>query len=314
MMVDPLGVGIQVSLPAAAKATFARTIMAASIGNALQFYDFIVFGYFAVQIAGAYFPASEGTRALLLTFGTYGVSFLARPFGAIVLGSYGDRHGRRAALSMSILLMTAGTFLMACMPAYRTIGWAAPAGILAARLLQGFATGGEFGAATAFMAEHARVGQRDLFASLQFATQTFSSVMASCVAWAVAALLTPAALQAWGFRIPFVLGLVIAPVGVYVRQRLPETPEFAASVPHIAPVRTLLVRHWLQVLLAACLIAGSTAGTYLEIYLPTFAQVQLHIEAAGSFLASVVVSLAAILVTLAASWWSDRTASVLSRK
>jgi len=282
-------------------------ILAAAVGNALEFYDFIVFGYFAIPIARAYFPSSPGARPLLLTFGTYGVSFLARPLGAIVLGGLGDRHGRRAALSVSILLMTLGTLLTACMPGYDAIGRLAPVGILAARLLQGFSTGGEFGAATAFMVEHASPRRRDLFASLQFVTQMFSSVIASAVALAVTAFLTPASLQAWGFRIPFVLGLAIAPVGLYLRRHVDETPAFMASAPPEAPVRQLVRAHGVQVVLAAGLIAGATAGTYLEIYMPTFAQTRLHIDAADSFLASLAVSVVGIVVTLLAADRSDRS-------
>jgi MHS family proline/betaine transporter-like MFS transporter len=281
-----------------------RTIMAASVGNVLEFYDFTVFGYFATQIATAFFPDAHKT-GLLLAFGTYGVSFLARPLGAVFLGSYADRRGRRASLTLSILLMTLGTLMIAAMPGYATIGVAAPLGILAGRIIQGFSTGGEFGSSTAFMIEHAP-GRRGFFGSLQFVSQSLASLMGSGVALAVSASLSPHALQAWGFRLPFLLGLLIAPVGIYVRRHVAESPAYQTSVPHEAPIAELVRRHGWRLVLAACTIAGGTAGTYIGIYIPTYAQHQLHMSISGSFAAPVAASIAGLVVTPLAAHVSDR--------
>ena len=221
------------------------------------------------------------------------------------LGSYADRHGRRASLSLSILLMTIGTLLIALMPTYATIGIVAPLGVLAGRIVQGFSTGGEFGGATAFMIEHAP-GQRGLFGSMQFVSQTVATLLGSGIALAVSVILTPHALGAWGFRVPFLLGLLIAPVGIYVRRHVDETPAYAAAIPHSAPVAELFSQHWARMALAACIIAGGTAGTYLAIYIPTYAQHQLHLSITGSFAAPFIGNIIGLVVTPAAAHLSDR--------
>ena len=199
--------------------SLAWVVATASVGNALEWYDFSVFGYFASQIAAAFFPTAGSTRGLLLTFGTYGVSFLARPLGAAILGSYADRRGRRASLTASIVLMTFGTAMMAVMPGYATIGRLAPAGILAARLIQGFSAGGEFGGATAFMIEHAE-RRAGFFGSFQFTSQAASAILGSGVGWGLSAVLSASTLSAWGFRLPFLFGLLIGPVGFVVRRHI----------------------------------------------------------------------------------------------
>jgi len=281
----------------------AKLIAAASAGNALEFFDFTVYGYFATQIAAAFFPGGELT-SLLLTWGTYGTAFLARPLGALVIGSYADRHGRRAAMTMSILLMTIGTAMMAFMPRASSIGLVAPFGVLAARLLQGFSAGGEFGGATAFMLEHG--GSRGgLVASFQFISQSVSSLAGSLVAYLTAQILSPHALHNWGFRIPFVIGLLICPVGLYLRRAVNETAVFQATEKTARPARVVLRRHWGQILLAAGTIAAGTAGTYLVIYLPSYAQHDLHMSAADSLAVPVLGALAALLVTPISAHWSD---------
>jgi MFS family permease len=239
-----------------------RIIVAASMGNALEWYDFTVFGYFALQISAAFFPATTQANALLLTWGTFGASFLARPLGAVVLGSYADRKGRRAAMTASILLMSVGTLLMAVIPGYASIGFAAPVCVLLARLMQGFSAGGEFGGATAFMIEHGQK-RRGFFGSFQFTSQSLAQAAGAGTAWALSAFLSAHALHDWGFRIPFLIGLLIGPVGFYVRRHVDETPVFDAATADKAPALALLRAHPGRVLLGATTIAAGTAGTYL---------------------------------------------------
>jgi MFS transporter, MHS family, proline/betaine transporter len=157
--------------PAPKSASGALQIAAATIGNALEWFDILIYGYFATTIAGVFFPNSNPAVSLLLTFGSFGLSYLARPLGAVVLGAYADRSGRKTALALSIRLMVIGTAAMALMPSYATVGLIAPIGIFAARLLQGFAVAGEFGSSTAFMVEHS-ARRKAFFASWQFTVST----------------------------------------------------------------------------------------------------------------------------------------------
>jgi MHS family proline/betaine transporter-like MFS transporter len=279
-----------------------RVVVAASVGNALEWYDFVIYGIMAPQIAAAFFP----NKSLLLAFATYGVSFLARPVGAAVLGSYADRRGRRAALSLTIWLMALGTLLLVIMPTYAAIGPASAFGILGARLLQGFSAGGEFGGSTALMIEHAprRAG---FFGSFQNTTQSLAFVLGSGVAWAVAALMPHAALADWGFRLPFVLGLLVAPAGLYVRRHVPETARLDMPAARAAPVRDVLRAYPGRILLGACTIAAGTASTYLNVYLPTYAQKHLHMASGTSFGVTFAVAVLPIFVTPLAAHLSDRT-------
>ncbi len=178
----------------------ARLIIAASVGNALEFYEILVYGYFAVTIAKVFFPAADPAVSILVTLGTFGASFLARPVGAIFLGEYGDRKGRKRALTLSILLMTIGTGLMTIMPSYSSIGILAPALVIAARLLQGFSVGGEFASSTAFLVEH-RPDRAGFFASWQWSSQGFAAVIATGLGVLLTSTLAAADLQSWAWRI-----------------------------------------------------------------------------------------------------------------
>src|ERR1700744_6715616 len=178
-----------------AEKSIPRLIGATSIGNALEWYDITIYGYFAVYLSKAFFPNDDQTTALLLTFGTFGLRYLARPVGGVLLGAYADRHGRKASLLISIVLMTLGTLTVAVMPSYGTIGILAPIMVLLARLVQGFSAGGEFGSSTAFLVEH-RPEQRGFVASWQFASQGLSNLLASCFGVGLPAWMAPAALNA----------------------------------------------------------------------------------------------------------------------
>ncbi len=271
------------------RAMVRRIVFSSSIGNALEWFDFLVYGYFAPVIAKQFFPVHDEWLSTLLAIGTFGISFLMRPLGAIVLGVYGDRKGRKAALTLAIALMMAGTLAMAVMPPYATIGLAAPLLVLLARLVQGFAVGGEFGSATAFMVEHSST-RRGYYASWQFASQGAAAILAAAFGSLLALWLPPAELASWGWRVPFFFGLVLGPVGYYIRSHLDETPEFLANREAMAAQRPVAGtsepagRRWLDLLLAVGIVAQSTVGVYiLQLYMPLYAVKQLHMAAATSF-------------------------------
>jgi MHS family proline/betaine transporter-like MFS transporter len=277
-----------------------KEIVAASIGNALEFYDLLIYGYFAVVIGRLFFPSDNETTSLLLSVGSFGISFLMRPLGAMVLGSYADRAGRKVSLTLSILIMMAGTLLITFTPSYQQIGVAAPLIIIVARMLQGFSTGGEFGAATAFMVEHAEARRRGFFASWQLSTQGLATVLAAGVSALLSHLLTDAQLSDWGWRVAFGVGLLIGPVGFYIRSQIDETPDFqkaAMDTPERTPLRTVLVTGRRSLLLAIGVVAGATAFNYVhKLYMPTYALKQLHIEATSSYVGALVTGVTLMLM------------------
>lgn len=284
-----MGMGSSASNAPLGRGMVRRIVFSSSIGNALEWFDFLVYGYFAPIIAKQFFPVHDEWLSTLLAIGTFGISFLMRPLGAIVLGVYGDRKGRKAALTLAIALMMAGTLAMAVMPPYASIGIAAPLLILLARLVQGFAVGGEFGSATAFMVEHSSA-KRGYYASWQFASQGAAAILAASFGGVLAWWLAPEQLQAWGWRVPFFFGLLLGPVGWYIRSHLDETPEFVANQQERreadgrATHEPSLARQWVNVLLAVGIVAQSTVGVYiLQLYMPMYAVKQLHMAAATSF-------------------------------
>jgi MFS transporter, MHS family, proline/betaine transporter len=286
-----------------------RIIAAGSIGNALEWYDLLLYGYFAVTLANVFFPKGNETVSLLATFGTFGVSYLVRPLGAIVLGAYGDRAGRKASLMVSILLMVIGTLMMALMPSYAAIGVLAPIGVLVARLIQGFSVGGEFGSATSFLVEHGP-DRKGFLASWQWSGQGLAALLASAFGVVLTTTLAPADLQSWGWRIPFIFGLLIGPVGFYIRSHVEETPEFEQLETSAAPVRDVVVGQWSQVLLAIGAVVLSTSSNYVILYMPTFAIKQLGLPQSSGFIATLI---GAAILTIGAPMighWSDKVGRI----
>src|ERR1700757_980629 len=198
-----------------------KLIVATSVGNALEGFAISSYAYFAVYISKAFFPANDPTTSLLLTFGTFGLSFLIRPIGGIMLGAYADRYGRKASLLASIVMMTFGTLAVAVMPTFATIGVLAPLLVVIARLVQGFSAGGEFGSSTAFLVEH-MPHRRGFVASWQFASQGLSGLLGAGFGALLTSTLSEADLQSWGWRIPFLFGVLIGPVGLYIRNNIED--------------------------------------------------------------------------------------------
>ena len=293
------------ALPEAAQEkSFTKLVVAVSIGNALEWYDISSYGYFAVYVSRAFFPNSDPAISLLLTFGTFGLAFLIRPIGGVVLGAYADRHGRKASLMISIVLMTFGTLLIAIMPTYESIGILAPIAVLAARLVQGFSAGGEFGSSTAFLVEH-MPDRRGFIASWQFASQGLGQVLSSAFGVGLTIWMTTADMNAWGWRIPFLFGILVGPVGIYIRNHLEDaTPPPAAK--HEAVVGRVFAEQKLRVVLAIGALAVSTAVNYLIIYMPTYVVKTLNLPPAVGFTATLAAAIAVTILTPIAGTVSDR--------
>ena len=291
-----------------------REVSAASIGNALEFYDLAIYLYFAVTIGKLFFPATNQVTSLMLSVGTFAISYIVRPFGAIALGSYADRFGRKKSLTLSISIIVLGTALLVCAPTYAQIGIASPLIVVLARLMQGFSTGGEFGASTALMVEYAKAGNRGYYASWQASTQGFATVLAAGFAALLSSLLTPEQLNEWGWRVAFGFGLLLGPVGLYVRSRIDETPEFqklAAVKLEASPLRTVLVRDRINLLIGIGLIAGGTAYNYVhKLYMPTYAMTQLHIPQTSAYLGAFVTGATASVLAPMFGALSDRVGRI----
>ena len=286
--------------------TLRRLIVAATIGNVFEWFDFVVYGFFAVTISEVFFPAGNPTVSLLATFGAFGLAYFVRPLGAIVVGGYTDRAGRKAGLLLSIALMMIGTTLMAVTPGYATIGLAAPIILTLARLLQGFSVGGEFGSAVSFLAEHGG-GRRGFSASWQFATGGMITVLASLFGVVLTSSLTHEQLVDWGWRLPYFFGMLIGPVGLYVRAKIIETPEFIeAEKPETMPIKDLLRRHPLPVLLALGISIISNSSFYILAYIPTYGVKTLHLPASTGFTATLIGGLILAIGCPLAGYWSDK--------
>ncbi len=268
-----------------------RQILAAVIGNALEWYDFVVYGFMTVIISRLFFPSDSEYASLLIAMATFGVGFFMRPVGGVLIGMYADRRGRKAALQLIILLMTVSIAMIAFAPTYAAIGVAAPALIVMARLLQGVATGGEFASATAFLIESAPPGRRGFFGSLQMVGQSVAALGGAASGMLVTQGLTPEQIDNWGWRLPFVFGLLIGPVGLWMRRHLEETEAFVAAThdpaEHVG-LKSLLREHLRNVLVCFGLVLSSTIMFYVVlIYMPTYAKTQLHIPLNDAFTAQV---------------------------
>jgi MFS transporter, MHS family, proline/betaine transporter len=293
------------SPPVRARPTLTRVIVAASLGNALEWFDFLVYGYFAVTISKVFFPSANETASLLATLGTFSVSFLVRPIGAILIGAYTDRAGRKAGLTLSILLMVVGTTMTAVMPGYATIGLAAPILILVARVLQGFSVGGEFGSAVTFLAEQT-AGRKGFVASWQWASTGITGALASAFGILLTSILSPEQLVEWGWRVPFLFGILVGPVGLYIRRRLDETPEYVEIKPTRTPVRDVLREHPIECLLAMGAAVVSNSSAYIILYIPTYAMKELHLPQVTGFTATFVGAVILGIVSPCAGHLSDK--------
>lgn len=287
-----------------------RAIAAATIGNALEWFDIAIYALFAIYIGQNFFPSADPGVQLVQTFAVFGVSYLIRPLGGLILGSYADRKGRKKALVMSIRLMVLGTALIAFMPNYDDIGILAPIGIIVARLIQGFAAGGEFGAATSFLVEQ-NGKRRGFFGSFQFASQGLATLMAASFTAGLTAVLSEASMVDWGWRVPFVFGLMVGPVGWFIRRHVDESPAVvAASDTPKSPVRDLFRNQWGGILIAGGVLVVSTALNFILQYLPTFGIKQLGLNNSLSFVALMITGVILTVVTPFVGQLSDKVGRI----
>ncbi len=283
-----------------------RKVVAASVvGNALEFYDFVTYAFFAVYIGKAFFPASTPLGSLLLTLAVFGVGFVSRPLGGILIGAYADRAGRKPAMLLTIGLMTVGTFGLAATPSYDSMGLAAPIIVVLCRLIQGFALGGEVGPSSAFLIESAPAHQRGLYGSWQLASQGAAGFVAGALGMVLTQNLTPAELQAWGWRVPFAVGLLLIPVAVYLRKAMPETLN-QEPVALLGGIPATLGSHRRLIVLCILAVLGGTVSTYVGNYMTTYAITTLELAPSVAMAATVVGGLSTLVFSLLGGWLSDR--------
>ena len=279
-----------------------RHVAAAVIGNALECYDFIVYSYFAVQIGRAFFPAHTPFISLMLSLAAFGAGFVSRPVGAVVIGRLGDRVGRKPAMLLSFALMGLSMLAMAFTPTFARIGPLAPILVLAARLTQGFAMGGDIGSTTTFLLETAPAGRRGFFTAWQLATQGVATVASGLVGLTISHFFGPEGLQAWGWRAAFLLGALILPFGLALRRGLPETLEISEPL----PVAALLRRHGLTIGLAFLIIGNINVSYYVLGYMTTYAVTTLGMAPAAAFGAPIMFGLCTLVFSLSGGALSDR--------
>ncbi len=279
-----------------------RAVLAVNIGNGLELYDFVTFAFFAIQIGHTFFPSSNGYVSLMASLATFGAGFVTRPLGAHILGGYADRAGRKPAMLTSMTMMGAGILLLALSPGYATIGIAAPLLALIARLLQGFALGGEIGSATAYMLESAGDDRRGFTASWQPASQAIAGALGSIVGLALSLVLTRLQLDQFGWRIALGLGASIVPFALLIRNGLPETHDVAAEPAPAVPFH----RYCRVIGLGFGIVTAGTISTYIFHYMATYGQNSLHLKSSVAFAGQTANQVISIFGAMLGGWLSDR--------
>jgi MFS transporter, MHS family, citrate/tricarballylate:H+ symporter len=278
-------------------------------GNFLEMYDFMVFGYYAGAIAAVFFPSSSQYASLMLALGTFGAGFLMRPLGAIVLGAYVDRHGRRAGLLLTLALMGLGTLSIAVVPGYARIGLLAPLIVLAGRLVQGLSAGAELGGVSVYLSEIATPGRKGFFVSWQSASQQLAVVFAALLGIAMTGLLNPDAISRWGWRIPLVVGCALIPFIFLMRRSMEESAAFLARThrPTLPELLRSLAAHWRIVVLGTMLVTMTTVSFYfITAYTPTFGSRVLQLDPLDNFVVTLCVGLSNFIILPLMGGLSDR--------
>ncbi|WP_426399342.1 MFS transporter [Ralstonia sp. R-29] len=288
-----------------------QVIAATTIGTALEFYDFTIYSYFAIQIGQLFFPSASPVNQFLLSIGVFGVGFVVRPLGGVIIGAYADRAGRKKAMVLTIMMMALSCALIATAPTYATAGIFAPMIVLAARLMQGFAAGGEFGPGTTLLVEYATDRTRAFFASWNFAATALGLALGAAVATLINVTLSKDAVLAWGWRLPFLLGIFAAPMGMLIRRRLEETLDGRESAAgHAKPqgaLKAALTTHWKLTVLGTFAELGGSVSVYITaFFLPSHAVRTLHMSPTAAVASGVVSSLVLFVAAPIAGRLADR--------
>jgi MHS family citrate/tricarballylate:H+ symporter-like MFS transporter len=267
-------------------------VLRVTSGNFLEMFDFFLFGFYASYISKTFFPASNEYASLMLTFGTFGVGFLMRPLGAIILGAYIDRVGRRKGLILTLGLMALGTVLIAFVPGYATIGLLAPLLVLTGRLFQGFSAGVELGGVSVYLSEMATPGHKGFYVAWQSASQQFAIIVAAVIGFSLNIWMPKEMVAAWGWRVPFFIGCMIVPLIFFIRRSLQETEEFLARKhrPDVREIFQSMIRNWGIVIAGMMLVVMTTVSFYLiTVYTPTFGMKVLKLSAVDSLVVTACV-------------------------
>ncbi|MGH6679331.1 MAG: MFS transporter, partial [Bradyrhizobium sp.] len=287
-----------------------RAVLGATIGNMLEFYDFITYSFFAIQIGHTFFPSHSEFGSLMLSLATFGAGFLTRPIGGLVIGLYSDRAGRQPAMILSFAMMGVAIIVLALTPSYATIGIAAPIIVIVARLVQGFSLGGEVGPTTAYLMEAAAIDKRGFAVSWQPASQQIAATAGALVGAGLSTVMSSAALDSYGWRIAFLIGAITLPFGLWVRSGMQETlhldePAPASTEP--GSEKTIRLRHHSRLIILGLLIlASGTIITYVTNYMTTYAEDTLHVSARLAFATTVVSNAVGIAAALYGGWLADR--------
>jgi MFS transporter, MHS family, proline/betaine transporter len=288
-----------------------RAIISSAVGNFLELFDFAIYGFLAIPLGANFFPSADPLISLLSSFATFGVGFIMRPVGAVVIGIYGDRKGRKAALSLTIVMMAAATGVVGLLPSYASIGVTAPILLVLARMVQGFATGGEWGGAAAFLVEHSPTKRRGFVSSLQQIGNHLGGVVGSSLVAALTFTLSQQAYLSWGWRLPFILGLLVGPIGLYLRLKVADTPAFRQAVAEKrverTPLRTAFTLFGGRIVSATLIsIIGTTTNFVFTIYLMNYAIQQQHLPADLALLSLTLTHALLIVLLPGVGWLSDK--------
>jgi MHS family citrate/tricarballylate:H+ symporter-like MFS transporter len=286
------------------------TVLRVTSGNFMEMFDFFLFGFYATQISKTFFPAGDDFASLMRTFMTFGAGFLMRPLGAVLLGAYVDRVGRRRGLIVTLLLMATGTVLIAFVPGYATIGYLAPLLVLTGRLLQGFSAGVELGGVSVYLSEMATPGHKGFYVSWQSASQQVAVIVAAALGYAINVWLAPAQIADWGWRLPFFIGCMIVPVLFMIRRSLQETEEFKQRKHRPTPrqIFASMLSNWGLVLAGMMLVAMTTVSFYLiTVYTPTFGKSVLKLSTTDSLVVTFCIGISNFIWLPLMGALSDRT-------